>query len=442
MSVFVLDKQKKPLMPCTEKRARLLLERKRAVIHKLEPFTIRLKDRTVQNSHLQSVRLKLDPGSKTTGTALVSEQKVLFLGELHHKLGIKDALESRRQLRSTRRNRKIRYRAPRFLNRTRKKGWLPPSLQARMEQSHHLVMKFKQLVPVTNITMELVKFDTQKMINPEISGIEYQQGELVGYEIREYLLEKFNRMCAYCSLINIPLEVEHVHPKSLGGSNRISNLTIACHDCNQEKGSLTLDEWMDNLLKSKRSKDKIRLLNIPKVKKQLLKPLKDVASVNATRWALYDTLKNHEVPLETGSGALTKMQRIALGFRKEHYFDALCAGYTTPKSFNNIPVYASEWFAKGRGRRQVRAVDKFGFPFGEPKKEKQAFGFFTGDIVIANVLKGKKMGHYRGRIAIRETGYFNIKDIYTNKLIQGISYKSLKILQRNDGWFYTKKKIS
>src|SRR5437773_9713893 len=147
--VFVLDKRGKPLMPCSEKRARLLLVRRRAVVHRRFPFTIRLKDRCVQDSHVQSFRLKLDPGSKITGWALLQDAKILALGELVHKPGIKHALDSRRALRQGRRSRKTRYRQPRFLNRVcrKKKGWLSPSLAARVQQTMHLVAKLRRSVP-------------------------------------------------------------------------------------------------------------------------------------------------------------------------------------------------------------------------------------------------------------------------------------------------------
>lgn len=90
MSVFVLDKHKRPLMPCSEKRARLLLERGRAREHRRYPYTIRIVDRLVEDSVLHPVRIKLDPGSKTTGIAMVRDAddggtEVLFLAELHHR---------------------------------------------------------------------------------------------------------------------------------------------------------------------------------------------------------------------------------------------------------------------------------------------------------------------------------------------------------------------
>lgn len=133
--VFVLDKHKNPLDPCSEKRASVLLAKRQATVHKRAPFTIRLKYRTLQGSCTHPVRLKLDPGSKTTGFAILADSHVVVLGELVHKPGIKAALESRRSLRRGRRSRKTRYRQPRFLNRGGDKtGWLAPSLIARVQQ--------------------------------------------------------------------------------------------------------------------------------------------------------------------------------------------------------------------------------------------------------------------------------------------------------------------
>ena len=254
MAVLVLDRKKKPLMPCSEKRARLLLARRRAVV-RVYPFTIRLKDRA--GGAVQKVVLKIDPGSKETGLAVsrVSAQgeHVLCLIELIHRgRQISKALGQRSAFRRRRRG-QLRYRVPRFNNRTKPKGWLAPSLQHRVDTTTSVIKRLRALVPVTSISQELVRFDLQQMENPEISGVEYQQGILLGYEVREYLLEKWGRECAYCTAIDTPLEIEHIVPKPNGGSNRISNLTIACHDCNQEKGSQTLAGFFQT---SKRLKDK------------------------------------------------------------------------------------------------------------------------------------------------------------------------------------------
>ena len=242
MAVFVIDKNKRPLMPCSEKRARLLLTRNKAVVHKHHPFTIRLKERVLAKSILQPLRIKLDPGSKSTGLAINLDnnrfETVLFLAEIQHRgLQIKKALESRRSLRSGRRARKTRYRQARFNNRTRSKGWLAPSLQHRVDTVVSWVSKLTKITPISFISMELVRFDMQLMQNPEISGVEYQQGELQGYEVREYLLNKFKRQCTYCSKKDVPLQIEHVVAKANVGSNRISNLCLSCQPCNTKKGT-------------------------------------------------------------------------------------------------------------------------------------------------------------------------------------------------------------
>src|SRR5271170_3414411 len=212
-------------MPCSEKRARLLLNRKKARIHSFYPFVIRLVDRTVKESVLQPVRCKIDPGSKTTGVALVREdteqQSVLSLMELAHRgNAIREALQTRASLRRGRRA-TLRYRPKRFSNRKKPKDWLAPSLSHRLQTTLAWVQRLQKRIPLKSITCERVRFDAQKLLHPEINGVEYAQGTLFGYEIREYLLEKWGRRCAYCDRQNIPLQIDHITPKSKGGSNRI-----------------------------------------------------------------------------------------------------------------------------------------------------------------------------------------------------------------------------
>lgn len=453
--VFVLDKHKKPLMSCSEKRARLLLERGRAVVHKKEPFTIRLKDRTVEESQLQSLRLKLDPGSKATGAAVLADDtKAIWLSEIHHKSNIKKKLKDRRALRSSRRNRKTRYRQARFNNRHPAKcvacgknakhgsrycrpcqkaknyvdnGYrekrLPPSLQARVNQTINCVTKLCKLLPLTAISTEHVKFDTQLMQNPDINDVEYQHGELFGYEVKEYLLEKWGRKCAYCGKENVPLEVEHIIPKSRGGTDRISNLTLACHKCNQKKGNMTAAEF-----------------GYPEMQKQAKQPLKDAAMMNATRWALYDNLKKFGLPVECGTGAMTKKQRLAHKLPKTHYYDSCCVGASTSDEITISTEYVSIWSAIGRGTRQMCRTDKYGFPKGYCKNRKQYFGFQTGDIVKADIPNGKYQDNFTGRVAVRSSGYFDIKDSTGKCFCQGVSWKYMQVLQRNSGWQYDKER--
>jgi 5-methylcytosine-specific restriction endonuclease McrA len=199
----------------------MLLSLSEAAVFRQYPFTLILKQE-VPNPKVELLRVKIDPGAKTTGLALVNENtgEVVWAGELQHRgFQIRDALTSRRQLRRSRRNRKTRYRKPRFLNRTRTPGWLPPSLNSRVANILTWVKRLSSLCQVTAISQELVRFDTQQMEDAEISGVDYQQGTLFGYEIREFLLEKWDRTCAYCGAKDTKLEIEHIQPRSKGGSN-------------------------------------------------------------------------------------------------------------------------------------------------------------------------------------------------------------------------------
>jgi 5-methylcytosine-specific restriction endonuclease McrA len=248
--VFVLDTNKQPLNPVHQGWARKLLSKGRAAVYKRYPFTIILKT-AVQNTEAQPLRLKIDQGSKTTGLAIVNDNTgdIVFAAELNHRgLKIKKSMDTRRAIRRSRRNRKTRDPSqaqdkPRFNNRRRQDGWLPPSLYSRVENISAWIRRLRSLCPITAISLELVKFDTQAMHNPEITGIEYQQGELFGYEVREYLLEKFGRKCVYCGVENVPLQIEHIVPRARGGTNRVSNLTLACEPCNKNKGNQTAKEF-------------------------------------------------------------------------------------------------------------------------------------------------------------------------------------------------------
>ena len=427
VSVFVQDKKHRPLMPCRPARARRLLKSGRARVVKLFPFTIRLVDRLLEDSFAQPVLVKLDPGSRQTGVALVrADEKahhhaLFFVNLVHRGESIRDALTARRNCRRRRRG-NLRHRAPRFLNRTKPQGWLPPSLRHRVDTATAWVAKLVKLAPVTGIVEELVKFDTQKLQNPEISGTEYQQGTLFEYEVREYLLEKFGRKCVYCGAENVPLNIDHVVPKARGGSNRISNLVLSCVDCNQKKDSKPVEVFLKN-----------RPEVLDRIKRGLKTSLRDAAAVNTTRWAFFDALKAFDLPVETGSGALTKFNRHTFGVPKEHWLDALCAGRVIgvhyPKGMGILQVRCT-----GRGSYQRTRLDKYGFPRGYLTRQKRIHGFATGDMVKAVVPSGKKAGTYRGRVAVRKSGFFNIQT--PEGVIQGIGWRHCRLFSFNDGYGY------
>ena len=437
MAVFVLDRQGKALMPCSEKRARLLLERGRARIHRLVPFVIRLVDRQAASCVFQSLRIKLDPGSKATGMALVRdveaidtvsgesrrEAAVLNLFELLHRgRQISEALTARRAMRRRRRG-NLRYRAPHFLNRTRLAGWLAPSLQHRVDTTTSWIKRLLRWAPVTAISSELVRFDMQQLERPEISGVEYQQGTLAGYEVREFLLEKWGRKCAYCGAEHVPLQVEHIKPKARGGSNRISNLTLACETCNRRKGSQSIKDFL--------AKEPKRLASILA---QAKLPLKDAAAVNATRWALANALKATGLPVELASGGRTKFNRHRIGIPKTHALDAVCVGELDGVQNRQKPTLTVK--CTGRGSYQRTRLDKYGFPRGYLLRSKNIKGFRTGDLVRAEVPSGKKAGVHTGRVAVRASGSFNIQK--GDAVVQGISHKHCRLIQRADGYGYSR----
>ena len=435
--IFVLDKRKRPLMACSEKRARQLLARGRARVARRAPFTIRLVDRTVEESRLQSARVKLDPGSRTTGIALVREEEridresgeirrvahVLWTGELAHRgQAIRDRLAARRAFRRRRRTANLRHRAPQFDNRTRPGVWLAPSLRHRIETTTAWVTRLRRWAPISAISMELVRFDTQAMENPEISGIQYQQGTLAGCEVREYVLEKWRRCCAYCDAQHLPLEIEHIVPKSKGGSDRVSNLTLACRSCNQRKGSQSIEDFL--------AQDQERL---KRILAQARAPLKDAAAVNATRWSLFETLKATGLPVETGSGGRTKWNRSRLGIPKTHALDAACVGDVDRIEGWQMPALTIK--ATGRGSYCRTRLTRHGFPRGYLMRCKRVRGFQTGDLVKSKVPTGKKAGTYVGRVAVRASGSFNIQTpLGVN---QGIPARHCALLQRADGYAYS-----
>lgn len=429
-------------MPCHPARARELLDKGKAVIHRLIPFVIRLKDRV--GGDTQPIRLLDDPGSKESGFALVREtpaagdapvlnavgddvsgstRTVLFKMELTHRGdAVHKSMETRRSARHGRRSRKLRYRAPKFDNRRRPEGWLAPSLRTRLDTTVSWVARLRQWAPITSISMELVRFDTQAMETPEIEGVEYQRGTLFGYELRGYVLARGNHACAYCGARDVPLNLDHVIPRAKGGSDRVSNLAPACIPCNERKSAKPLAVFLKN------KPDVLR-----RVMAQLKAPLKDAAAVNTTRWALRNALLATGLPVEIASGGRTKWNRTRLGIPKTHANDAICVGRVGAVVGHTMRTL----FAKctGRGDYQRQNSDAYGFPCGEPKpKTKKVHGFRTGDIVRAVVPDGKRNGTHVGRVAVRTKGYFAIAT--SGGRVDGVAHRHCRIIQRADGYEY------
>ena len=419
--VFVLDRHKQPLMPCTPKRARLLLARGRAVVHRIKPFVIRLRDRCVEDSVLQESVLKIDPGSRTSGMTLVRAEETSE-GEVHHALfcsevqhrgeAVHRGKQTQSQARRRRRSANLRHRAPRFDNRAVAKGWLPPSLLSRVGNILTWTRRYGRWVPIRRIEVEQVRFDTQLLANPEIQGVEYQHGELAGWEVRAYLLLKYAYRCAYCSKTDVPFEIDHIRPRSRSGSNRISNLALACHGCNTAKGNQTAHEF-----------------GHPEVEDRAKRPLRDVAAVNATRLALVEALRRFGWPVGTWTGGRTRWNRARLGIKKTHANDALCVGEIVGVKLGKLKTLRIK--ATGRGEHCRTNWTAEGFPCGYKMRQKQVRGFKTGDLVRAAVSAPlKTAGIHLGRVAVRASGSFRVGRV------DGINARYCVLVQRADGYEY------
>jgi 5-methylcytosine-specific restriction endonuclease McrA len=277
--------------------------------------------------------------------------------------------------------------------------------------------------PLGAISYEAVRFDTQALQNPEIEGVAYQHGTLAGLEVKEYLLLKWGHTCVYCQKTGLPLEIEHIVPKSRGGSNRITNLTLACVACNQRKSHQTAQEF-----------------GFPQIQAQARQPLKDAAAVNATRRVLFARLQATGLPLETSTGGRTKWNRKQCGLPKTHWLDAACVGPSTPQRVDWQRVTPLLIRAKGRQCRRMCNVNELGFPRSGPKGPSKVDGFQTGDMIRARVTKGKKMGTYVGRVAVKTDGYFKITG--RHGMIEGIHARYCVPIHREDGYGYTQGKAA
>lgn len=361
ISVIVLNMRGKPLMPTSPRKARLLLKKGKAKVVNRNPFTIQLKYPTGEAK--QPIILALDPGYKNVGFSATTNKRELISGEVILRTDIPDKLKEKKMYRTNRRSRNTRYRKPRFDNRGIPKGWLTPSIQHKLDTYINLVNKFNNILPISQINVEISPFDIQKMQNADISGIEYRQGELQGYEIKEYLLEKWHRQCAYCKIENVPFETEHIIPTSRGGTNRVSNLTIACHQCNQKKGNMTATEF-----------------GHPDIQLQAKQSLKAAAFMNVVRSRLVDIIKK-EFPqyiCNKTYGYVTKHNRIKLELEKTHANDAFVIAHHNNKL--NFDQIRSKPYQVKQIRRNNRSLqlNRKGF---KPSVRTKRYKYSPGDLI-------------------------------------------------------------
>ncbi len=412
MRVFVLSREGYSLMPTTPRRARLWLKARRARVVRRDPFTIQLRFETT--SYTQPVTVGVDTGSKAVGLAALANGEVLLQAEVQMRTDISEKLAQRRTYRRARRSRKTRYRPARWANRRRKAGWLPPSVSSKLDATLKAVRFAASFLPVRQVNVELASFDTQKMRDPEISGLHYQQGTLFGYQVREYLLTKWQRACAYCGAKEIALQVEHIVPKARGGSDRVDNLTLACEPCNQRKGNKTAAEF-----------------GFPQIQTQARLPLRDAAHVSALKTALLTQLRQQfgEERVQVRYGYQTKYHRIQiLNLPKSHAHDAVAIACEEREVVMPLPVC---WYMRclPRGSYQRFNGKRSEHKCWAPRKVR---GWKLYERVRAKGLTG----YIAGR---REKGAFVLKDAISGKTLLEVTPRKLERVARpTQGWMMTR----
>ena len=301
MRVFVKNMRGQALMPCSQRKARLLLNQGKAKIVGYKPFTIQLCCATGEAK--QEVIIGIDEGARHVGIAIVSQSKVLAKGEVELRQDVHSLLLTRVQYRRSRRFRKTRYRKARFLNRKKSEGWLPPSIRAKMNANFAWIDKFYGIVPSPKLRIEVGKFDTAKMINPDIQGVDYQHGQTYGYyDVRYFVFARDKYTCQVCKKKGKILHTHHIVYRSEGGTDRADNLITVCTDChtneNHKPGGI-LWKWMKEHKK--------------------VKQYKEPPFMNTLRIRTFKKYPNAEITY----GSETSPRRKELGLEKTHYNDAI-----------------------------------------------------------------------------------------------------------------------
>lgn len=418
MIVYVINKHGKPLMPTKPSKARKLLKNKKAKIISYKPFTIQLIYGS--RGYTQNINLGIDLGAKHIGVAIVSENKVLDKGEIELRQDISENITTKRQYRSSRRNRKTRYRKPKFLNRvsSKKESWLPPSIKSRIDNTFFWIDKFKDLLPKPQLHIEVGKFDIQKIENPNIQGKEYREGDTFGfYNTRYYVFERDNYTCQVCGAKDKILQTHHIVYKSLGGTDRAANLITICTDChtseNHKKGHI-LYEWC--------------------IKKKKMPNYKGSTFMNIIRTRTYKKYPNARITY----GYITTPKRKSLGLNKTHYNDAIAI-----TGINHISKNINDYFLIKQFRKKKRSLHEAIPRKGRKTKNitakrnnkntKSSKDFFLNDLV-----KFESQKAYISGFSSKNACY--LKDLKNNYITKkGKSYKQInlsecKLINHNNNW--------
>lgn len=397
--VYVLNIEGKPLMPCSEAKARKLLKQNKAKIYEREPFTIQLLFEC--ENQIQEISLGVDAGSKHIGLSATTHQKELYAADVELRNDIVDLLSTRRENRRARRNR-LRYRKPRFDNRVSSKesGWLAPSVLNKIQTHLKVIENIHKFLPITKIIVETASFDIQKIKNTNISGVEYQQGKQLDFwNVREYVLWRDNHKCQYCKgkSKDSVLNVHHLESRKTGG-NSPDNLITLCETCHKKYHSGEIE------LKQKRGQ-----------------PFRDAAFMGIMRWGFYEKLKELYLNVSMTYGYITKNTRIINNLPKEHYIDARCI------SGNPLAKPLGYYYYQKKVRCHNRQIHKANILKGGKKRLNQAPYIVHGFRLFDKVEYNKELYYIFSR---RSSGFFDIRKLDGTKINNGsISYKKLKLIR-------------
>lgn len=411
--VYVLSKEGKPLMPTKRHgKVRILLKKGLAKVVKRKPFTIKLKYET--SKYTQPITLGIDSGYTYIGFSAITNKEELICGEVTLLSGQVERLKERSMYRKIRRS-NLRYRAPRFNNRTRCEGWLAPSIKHKYDSHIRFIALLSSILPVTSTVVEVAAFDTQKIKNAHIKGKEYQEGEQKDfYNLRDYIFFRDNYTCQLCKAKDVPLEVHHIGYWKKDRSNRPSNLMALCVKCHIPKNH----------------KEGKKLWGL----KSQSKTLKEATFMSTVRWRLVNTLSCRHT-----YGYDTKSKRIALGLGKSHHADAFCIADGV-NQVRKAPIFFEQV------KRNNRSLEKFydakyidvrtgkkecGKELGSQRRERNLNIPFENN----RIFRGEKVS--KGKRTIRKERYFyQPKDLvkYEDKVftVKGTHNKGTRVMLKEN----------
>ena len=406
---YVLNKRGEPLMPCSPGKARILLKQQKACVVKRTPFTIKLLHGSA--GYKQPITLGVDAGSKHVGLSASTEKRELYSEEFTPRNDVVELLSTRRQNRRSRRNRKTRYRAPRFNNRvhSKHKGWLAPSVEVKIQEHITVIKRICRILPVTLVRVETAEFDTQRLKamlagKPLPVGTDYQLGEMYDeYNVRQYVLKRDNYTCQCCGAHTtakkaVKLHVHHLESRKVGG-NAPSNLITLCTTChnNLHKGKITLDG------------------------KKRGKTLRDAAFMGIMRNTLLTRLRNElHIPVQNTYGYITKLLREQNDIKKSHVNDARCIS-KHPLAEPCSICYRTKAIRHHNRQIHKAKILKYGI-----RKANQAPYIVKGFRLWDKVLYNGQECFISGR---RTSGYFALRKLDGTTITNSISFKKLRLLE-------------